>query len=394
MHSAYAQPFFKVDSNRKRAAFTFDFVRNMIIVHVKINGKGPYNFVLDSGVGLMIITDPKLIDSLNIKNKRSISVTGLGEGKDFEAYVATGLKVTLPGITGNNLAAAILKKDEFGLSNYAGMPIHGLLGYEFFSSFAVRINFSDSTLVAGSTKNIRVFNRGDKLPLTIEEHRAYLITKITLSSNKEKKDNKLIVDLGAGHPLSLENLIDQNHGLPEKFIASNLGISLTGPIRGYLSRINEIDLGKYKIKNVITSFPEYDTLKNKLISVKRNGNLGIDLLKKFDFIIDYSSGWIYLKPNIFYGDPFEQDMSGLEYYAQSPDFKHIIISNVEKGSAGADIGLQKGDEIMSINFKPVSKMTVEEIDTIFRSRNERSLLLEIFHDNQYDKMVIVLKRRI
>lgn len=242
----------------------------MIVVRVNINNKGPYNFILDTGVGLMIITDPKLVDSLNIKNKRSITVTGMGEGKDFEAFVVPSLKVGMPGITGDNVSAAILKNDEFGLSNYAGIPIHGLLGYEFFSSFAVRINFSDSTIVAGLPKNMRVFKRGAKLPLSVEEHRPYITTKIKVSNHAELKDNKLILDLGAGHPLSLENLVDQNHGLPEKFIASNLGISLTGPIKGFLSRINEIEIGKYKLKNVVTSFPEYDTVKNKLISVKRD----------------------------------------------------------------------------------------------------------------------------
>jgi hypothetical protein len=387
-----AQPFFKLDS--KRVTLPFTFIRNMIVVKLRINDKGPYNFILDSGVGLMIITDPSLIDSLNIKAKRSISVAGMGQGKDFEAYIVPSLKVDLPGIAGASLSAAILKKDEFGLSNYAGVPIHGLLGYEFFSSFTVRVNFSDTTIVAGLPKDMRVFKRGGKLPLTIEGQRPYITSKVKVNGNNNAVNNKLIVDLGAGHPLSLENLVGQNHGLPEKFIASDLGISLTGPIRGFLSRIDQIDIGKYRIKNVITSFPEYDTIKNQLLTVKRDGNIGIQLLKKFDLIMDYQNGWLYFRPNQFYDEVYEEDMSGIEYYAKEPDYKHIYISNVERGSAAADIGLQKGDEILSINLIPVTKLTIGQIDNIFRSRNDRSILLEIFHDNQYDDMVLVLKRRI
>ena len=56
--------------------------------------------------------------------------------------------------------------------------------------------------------------------------------------------------------------------------------------------------------------------------------------------------------------------------------------------------LEKGDEIMSINFKPVAKMTLEEIDSIFKSRDGRGILLEIFHDHRYDKVILTLKRRI
>jgi aspartate 1-decarboxylase len=392
--TAYTQQLFKLDEDKKKVAIHFSFIRNLIILKVLINNKGPYNFVLDSGVGLMIITDPKLIDSLNIKSKRTIQVAGMGEGKDFEAYVVQALKVKLDGISGEGINSAILKHDEFGLSNYAGMPIHGLLGFDFFNSFAVKLNFNDSTMVVGQPKDIRVFKRGEKLPLEINEHRPYITTKVKFSPNGESKTNKLLLDLGAGHPLSLENLVGQNNGLPEKFVASDLGISLTGPIKGYLSRINQFEIGKYKLKNVITSFPEYDSAKNKLLLVRRDGNIGIQTLKKFNMIIDYQNGWLYLKPNNCFGEPFEQDMSGMEYYADGPELKHIIIGNVEKGSAAADIGIQKGDEIVTINFKPVEKMSIQEIDAIFRSRADRSILLEVFHDKQYDKVVLVLKQRI
>jgi len=389
---AQVPPAFKL-TDSKRVNLPFSFVRNLIIVRVMVNNKGPFNFVLDTGVGLMIITDPKLVDSLNIKNKRSILVTGMGEGKDFEAYVASALKVDLAGISGPSISAAILKKDEFGLSNYAGMPIHGLLGYDFFNSFAVKLDFNDTTMVVGKLKDLRIFRKSEKIPLLIEENKPYVTTKIRIG-NGAVKENKLILDLGAGHPLSLENLVSQNNGLPSQFIHSHLGISLTGPITGYLSRVSEFEIGKYKLENVIASFPEFDTTKNNLLLVKRDGNVGMEILKKFNSVIDYQSNSLYIKSNNHFDTPFEQDMSGLEYYSDGAGLKHIVISNVEEGSAGAEIGLQIGDEIVSINTRPVAEMSIGEIDKLFCSRNERSILLEIFHDNQYDKVVLILKKRV
>src|ERR1700753_621248 len=85
----YAQRF-EIDDNHKRATIPFKIIRDLIIVKLMINDKGPYNFVLDTGVGLMIITEPKLIDSLNVKNKRLIKITGLGNGEDLDAYVTSG----------------------------------------------------------------------------------------------------------------------------------------------------------------------------------------------------------------------------------------------------------------------------------------------------------------
>jgi len=390
---SYAQGF-ELENNQKRADIRFRLLRDMIIVPLKINGKGPYNFILDSGVGIMIITEPKLIDSLTIAHKRLIKISGLGNNEDFDAYVTSGLDISMPdGIRGKDISAAIFTKDHFGISNYAGMPVYGLLGYDFFSNFAVKINFEDSTLTVGAPKDIRVFKRGSKLPLTIEERKPYIQTRLVLPDGNPMTA-KLVVDLGAGHALSVENLIEKNKGLPDKFISANLGMGLTGPISGYLSRIHEIELGKYKLKNIITSFPDSILKKEDTLSVKRDGNLGLGILKRFNLIIDYPDQMIYFKSNLLLHMPFEHDMSGIEYFAGGDNLKHIVINRVEKGSAADDIGLIKGDEIVRINFKSVQEMSIEEIDNIFKSRNDRSILLDVYRDGVYDRLILTLKRRI
>jgi len=383
--------FFELDSNRKHVTFPFRFVRNMIVIPVKINNKGPFNFILDTGVGLMIITEPALIDSINISSKRLIKIPGLGDGEDNEAYITSSLNVAVKGVKGRGVYAALLKKDYFNLSSYAGMPIHGLLGYEFFNSLAVKIDFGDSTITIYRPQNLHVFRKGTKIPISIEDRKPYLRANITFPNNKQS-NCKLVIDIGAGHPMSIENMI-KNYGLPKKFVSANLGVGLNGPINGFLSRVDEVDLGKYKIKNVLTSFPDSNSAVNPS-SVTRDGNLGMGLLKRFDVIFDYPDSVLYLRPGDHYNETFEHDMSGLEYYATGVDYHHVIISRVEPGSAGDAVGLEKGDEIMSINFQSVEKMTLEDIDSIFKSRDDRSILLTIYHDKRYDTIILTLKRRI
>jgi hypothetical protein len=201
----------------------------------------------------------------------------------------------------------------------------------------------------------------------------------------------LIVDLGAGHPVSLENVI-KKYGMPQKFIAANLGIGLNGPINGFISRIKEVNVGKYKIKDVITSFPTEDI--SRKLSIPRDGSLGLGILKKFTIVINYPDSVMYFKAISNLKEPFEHDMSGMEYYTGGTDYNHVIISRVEPGSPADEIGIEKDDEITSINFKAVATMTLEEIDNIFKSKDDRSLLLEIFHDHKYDRVILTLKRRI
>ena len=388
--ATYAQTF-DFNSHQKRITIPFRLVRNMVVIKLNINNKGPFNFIMDTGVGLMIITEPSLIDSLNIPSKRILKLHGLGEGEAYEAYVTSPLQVDIPGLVSENVAAAILKTDNFGLSNYAGMPIHGLLGYEFFNNLAVKINFADSTLTVYRPKDVRLFGKGEKIPITIEDHKPYMVTKVHMPDGSIS-ERKLVIDLGAGHPLSLENMCTKKE-LPKRSITANLGMGFNGPISGYISRINEVELGKYKIKNLISCFPKNDSL-CRLNEIKRDGNLGIALLKKFVVVFDYANKVIYLKPGPNFDEPFEHDMSGLEYYAGGDDYKHVVISRVEPGSAGDEIGLEKDDEIMSINLKPIKNMSLEDIDNIFKSQDNRSLLLEIYHDKKYDRVIMTLKRRI
>ncbi|MDB5009177.1 MAG: hypothetical protein JWP45_3570 [Mucilaginibacter sp.] len=381
--------YFDLEGSKKHVTIPFKVIREMIVIQLIINNKGPFNFILDTGVGLMLITDPKLVDSINISNKRTIKISSLGEGEDYEAYITSALKIHIPGLVSYDIGAAILKKDHFGLSNYAGIPIHGLLGYEFFNNLAVKIDFADSTLSVSRPKDVRLFKKGTKIPISIQDRKPYINARV-IFPNGTKINEKLIVDLGAGHPLSIENIINMQ-GLPQKFIAANLGVGLTGPINGFLSRVDEVDIGKFKFKDVITSFPVLD---KAVIGTKRDGNLGIGLLKRFTVIFDFTDSVIYLKPNFHFNDPFEHDMSGLEYYGSGNAYNRVIISRVEPGSPADEVGLEKDDEIVAINFKPVSEMSLEQIDAIFRSKTDRSLLLEVFHDRQVDNVIITLKRRI
>jgi hypothetical protein len=382
--------YFDLEPGSRHVRIPFRLIRDMVVITLDINGKGPFNFILDTGVGLMLITDPKLVDSISILNKRTIKIAGLGKGDDYEAYITSELKVDIPGLVSYDVAAAILKTDHFGLSNFAGIPIHGLLGYEFFNNLAVKVDFSDSTLTVSKPKDMKLFKKGNKVPLIIESRKPYLMAKVTFPDGG-KTNEKLLLDLGAGHPISLDDII-KKRGLPKKFILANLGVGLTGPIEGFIGRVNEVDIGKFKIKSVITSFPVDSA--DAAPTEKRDGNLGMNILKRFTLIFDYPDSALYLKPWSDINAPFEHDMSGLEYYRAGDDYSHVVISRVEPGSPADEVGLEPGDEIMSINLKQVSKMSLEEIDALFKSQPERNLLLQIYHDKKYDNVIVTLKRRI
>ena len=386
---------FEFNSKRKRETMSFKMVKNLMIIPLTINGKGPFNFILDTGIGLLLISDPKLIDSVAIKNLRSVNIVGFGEGEALSAYVTPSIEVGFGSASAKNLSAAILKSDLFDLSNYIGMPIHGLIGYEFFNSFIVRINYELNNLTIYRPETAYIPRRGHRIPLSIEERKPYVMADIVLHTG-EKLAAKFIIDTGAGHTVSLEANDGVSFELPDAKIAGNLGIGLTGPISGYIGRISSLKLGRYTLNNVIAAFPNYEDVGAKIISVNRNGNIGINILKRFYVVFDYGRSLMFIKPASLLDEPFEHDMSGMELTSSGENYNRLIVTRVEQGSPAAESGIRKDDEILAINLKPVSEMSLSEIDNLFRSKHDRSFILDIraIGSRNSERVILTLKRRI
>lgn len=390
----FAQTFL-LPEGQKKEIMPFKLIKNLIIVPVYINESGPYNFVLDSGVGILLISDYQVSERLKLENLRNIKIAGLGNNPDLDAFVSAPLNLRLGNAQGNYIPAAILKKDVFNLSEYAGMPIHGLLGYEFFNSFSVRINYEDELLTIYPPSEEFVPRKGYKIPISIEQRKPYLEAKIVLNDGSFRTV-KLIIDTGAGHPLSLENENGKPFPIPDENISGNLGVGLAGPISGYLGRIRSIELEKFRLNRVISAFPNYEDVASKVSPNSRNGNMGNQLLKRFRVVFDYHRNCLYLRPSRYFKEKFEHDMSGLELLSAGPDFKRVLISRVAADSPAELLGLEAGDEIISVNFKPITDFTVNELDNLFKSGDDRSYLLSILPKNstKTKKILFTLKRRI
>jgi len=116
----------------------FEFYRNEIIVQVKVNGKGPFNMLLDAG------TDPSAIDlatarELGLKLDSDGSRAS-GGGTDVNLAYGTRLQlVELGGLTVKNLEAAAI--DLTKLSQRLGKPLHGVIGHRLLNGRIVQIDY-------------------------------------------------------------------------------------------------------------------------------------------------------------------------------------------------------------------------------------------------------------
>lgn len=382
---------FAFSGKRKKDQIGFTLIKNIIVIRVYLNDKGPFNFVLDTGVGQLLITDPSIMDSLKLQRFRTIKISGYGSGKDLEAYISYPMAVTVGKAKAPHLAAAVLKEDIFDLSNYLGIKIDGLIGFPLFNSFLVKINYANKVVHLYNHNSLKLI-KGE--PIALEIHNGKPYVSIDISTNADTTPVKLILDNGASHALSLESIDGKPFPLPEKHIQANLGVGLSGRIDGRIGRVTSLKLGSFIFKEVLTSYPDYEDVGSKTIKKDRNGNLGADLLSHFNVTLDYRHSVMYLKKNRYYNKPFNHDMSGLEIFIDQEKTKGYFIARVEPNSPGDLCGVQADDQVISINFKPISNFSLDEITSLFKSKEGRHIILEVFRKGETLFKIFDLKQRI
>lgn len=385
---------FQFEDKRKRHSIPFRMVKNLIVVPMTINEKGPFNFLLDTGIGVCLITNPSLIDSLHLTGLRQMKITGFGQGNELSASVASGVTLRLGRTVARSMNVIILNEDLLELSETLGMPVHGLIGYDFFNSFMVEIRYSAQRITLRPFSSGYIPEKSTVVSISVEDKKPYIESTVELDG-KVYKALKMIVDTGAGHAVSLESYDKKSFLAPKKNIAANLGVGLLGPIHGHIGRIQSITIGNYLFQNVVASFPEFQEVIKRSGFPERDGNLGNPILKRFRVMFDYSRNKLFLRPAHSFKEPFEHDMSGLELVTRAPDFKRILINRVEQHSAADSAGLRVGEEIISINFRPVREISMEEINSMFSSRAERTFILYVINTEGERKFVLLrLKRRV
>ena len=363
-------------SVRKKVRVPLHMERNLLLVSGMLNGAGPYNFLLDTGVGTSIITAPDVAKALHLRHGETFRVVGAG-GADtgLLAYKTDSVRLTLGGVVAPNLSLLVLSDDVLNLSGYVGVPVHGILGSELFRSFVVSLHPDEFNMVLYKPSTFRAprGKRWSSVPLSIENNKAYFTADVQLTDTLTLP-LKLVLDTGASHALSLEMDSDPRLVAPARRLPTDLGHGLTGVVRGYLGRVPTLRLGRYTMPSVLTSFPDAADV-HRRVDVPRNGNVGYELLKRFSLTIDYPHRRLLLRPNNKFREAFEHDMCGVDFLATGPDFRRYLILHVEPNSPAAVAGLMADDELVSINFLPVNVFSLTQLGRMMHSEDGRVLLL-------------------
>jgi Aspartyl protease/PDZ domain len=318
--------------------------------------KDTLNFIFDTGSS-HISLDSATAAYLNLPVEQTQNmVSGIGGTRKVKQ--AKGLDFKVGDLTVPKLDFNI--NDYQILSESSGMQIDGIVGYAFISRYILAVNFDSSF--------IQVYPRGEyKYP-----KKGYL-WKYRLdnipNTNFDLKDNRRInisnyIDCGAGLGL----LISQQFVNDSSIFSRNKKILETqiegvgGKTSTKITTMKELKFGPYKFRNVPTYV--YDDVYDVLKYPGNAGLVGNDILRRFNWVLNYAKREMHLTPNSALNESFDYSYTGLTIYLIDGVLK---ITDIVPKSTGEKAGLKVDDVLISIDNNIVT--TVKQAKDLLQAEN-------------------------
>jgi hypothetical protein len=385
--------FYLKGSKQKFEKIPFEFHSNLVVMKLCVNDRDTLRLILDTGVSTTIITDPEMAQRMKLQYSREVQISGAGSEQSLKGFVSVGHKLSFKNLVANRQNLVVIERDVLHLSEYLGLKVHGIFGYDLFSSMVVSIDYDNRVIHVFPPEKYKYKSYyGPKYPIVVTRTKPYT-EALQLVKNDKGLPIRLVIDTGAGHALLLNS--DDKVQLPERVIRANLGRGLSGEINGHLGRVDKVRLGEVEMKNIIASFPDSLSFSMKFMDDMntRQGSIGSEMLRRFLVTFNYNEGYIALKPNRnTMKESFEYDMSGLEVRARGDNFDSFFVYKVIENSPAFEAGLQEDDEIVFMNNINAKNLTMTEIYKLLSKREGKKVSLFVRRNGQLAFHEFKLKR--
>lgn len=404
-----SQTGFTLPEGKKSGKLKFELINNLIVIPVEVNDV-KLSFILDTGVSSTLLFGATT-DSLLFKNTSRVTFRGLGDGDPVEALKSTNNTVKVGKAFDQSHSLYLIFDETLNLSPRMGVPIHGILGYDFFKDFIIAINYS--------SKVIKYYN---PISYTKKRSKRYKTYPVIIKNKKPFVDNVtinnmenllMLIDTGSSDAIWVFDDLDIISETEENYFNDFLGLSLSGSIYGKRSKVNTFNFGGFSFNEVNVAILDSKSIIATRMINGRKGSLGSQIIKRFHVIFDYPNKTISLRKNKEFKTPFYYNMSGLtlehngisvvknkrstnnskvgSYYNKninesifnkSPVYNvylapTVVVAEVRENSAADLEGVKEGDIILQFNGKNVYEYKLHEINSIFSSSEGKLVKFKI-----------------
>ena len=217
--AALADPPCQIADGKASTTVPFVFSTNHVFVMAFVNGKGPFQFVLDSGAERNVL-DTSLLRSLNLKTRGKFHINGTGPqsvpSSQTENCVIQIGDATLP-------EQKFITYDFSGLKKLASTDISGVLGRNVFRDFVVKVDYGIPQIVLTLPAKFVYSGAGTILPLSFDQYHTPQI-----DGSVDGFAGKFNIDTGFNDPLLLYAPFVQKNGMQAKYAAQGQASKVVG----------------------------------------------------------------------------------------------------------------------------------------------------------------------
>lgn len=368
-----------------------EVINNLLVSKIKVNDLS-LNFIIDTGVKIPILFYSELAVFFKDQPQRNISVKGLGPEDAINALLISNNVIKMGSVKANNVNLIIMPDNNFDVSEYLGMDVHGIIGYDLFKELVVELDYNDKWIRFHNPDKFKANKKFQVFPLEIEENKPYTNSYISNNQN-DSIAVKLMIDTGASFALTMFEESHSDIKVDTPAIKAYLGTGLSGDLYGEISRIKGFSMGQSIVfKDVITAYPDELSVRHVKKGTTRNGSIGGEILKRFRVIFDYKGKEMYLRKNSSYSDSFDYNKTGMLIKAKGKNHNQFIIDHIDEDSAAADAGLEVGDQLIQIQQYNPEDLTLGQIYEVFNTaRVGKSIRVKVKRKGLFQRVKLVLK---
>jgi hypothetical protein len=244
----------------------------------------------------------------------------------------------------------------------------GQVSGTFLKHFVVDINFDTMVMTLIEPGKFRYKGAGIEVPMKPIADGSWSIPGTIELADGRRVALDLVMDLGYNDYLQIDPREAHTIAMPVRALEASLGFGVQGETRGYIGRVRAIEIGKYRLPDLLTSFVAPDDKGE----VRAEAMIGLGLFSRFNIIYDYPGHRMFLEPNRRFTEPSEYDMSGL-VMRKGKDGAWIV-GRVYPGSPADEAGLVAGDTVTKINGAASSTYDFFALHDLFRKSGTRVTL--------------------
>jgi hypothetical protein len=221
-----------------QATIPFRLLNNHIILDAKVNGKGPFPFLLDTG-GHLILT-PSTLKALGLVSKGESASGGGGEALTTNGYSPVDL-IDVGGAALRHQTAVTL---DFSPREVEGLQLGGMIGLEFMERFVVRIDYGRRTITIIDPNAFGAAERsasGTPVPFAFYEHMPQI------SGTLDGRPARFNIDTGSRSDVTMTSPFVEDDGLRAAYqngVRVTEGWGVGGPVKSDLVRANSMKLAQ------------------------------------------------------------------------------------------------------------------------------------------------------